>query len=101
MDDLKVSHMSSNVVEDFLNWVKQTYGAIGEVKITQGKLHGYLRMTLGYRVRGQVTIDMVKYIKHIIKSFPQGYINDKKDALPWSENLFKISDHSRLLNKER
>jgi UDP-glucose 4-epimerase len=34
VDDLNVSPMKYRVIDDFLAWVKDTYGAIGEVKTT-------------------------------------------------------------------
>ena len=37
VDDLKVSHIQPQVIDEFLAWVKDTYGKIGEVKINRGK----------------------------------------------------------------
>jgi hypothetical protein len=34
VDDLKISHMEPKLVDDFLTWIKATYGAIGEVKMS-------------------------------------------------------------------
>jgi hypothetical protein len=66
MDDLKVSHMDSKVVDDFLTWVKEKYGAVGEVKITRGKIDKYLGMILDYSVQGQVSIDMTEYVQEML-----------------------------------
>ena len=48
VDDLKVSHIDPKAVDDFLMWIKRTYGRIGEVKITRGKYHEYLGMKFDY-----------------------------------------------------
>ena len=34
VDDLKVSHMSPKYINDFIQWIQDTYGAISEVKTT-------------------------------------------------------------------
>ena len=38
----------------FFQWIKDMFGQLGEVKLTQGPLHDYLGMTLDYSVPGQV-----------------------------------------------
>ena len=58
MDDLKFSHKDPNVNDKFIKWLNRTYGSIGEVKVTRGKIHEYLGMTLDYTKKGQVSIDM-------------------------------------------
>jgi hypothetical protein len=63
IDDLKVSHADAARVDDFMAWVRETYGQIGTVKETRGKIQNYLGMTLDYEVPGQVTIDMVDYVE--------------------------------------
>ena len=42
VDDLKVSHKDSKAVDEFLEWVRKTYGTIGKVKERRGKIHEYL-----------------------------------------------------------
>jgi hypothetical protein len=46
--DLIASHVKSHVVEDFIDRVKRTYVAIGEVKATRGKFHTYFGMILDF-----------------------------------------------------
>ena len=71
MDDLKSSHINPKVNDTFLQWIKGTYGQLGEVKMTLGPLHDYLGMTLDYSVPGQVSINMSHYAKIMVKEFPQ------------------------------
>ena len=99
VDDLKISHQDSTVVDGFLHWVTKTYGTIGEVKNTRGKIHEYLGMKLDYSVKGQVTIDMVQYIESMLSSFPQEYLQGKVTS-PWNENLFTVQEGSPLLEKD-
>ena len=55
VDDIKSSHIDPKVNNEFLQWIKDAFGQLGEVKMTQGPLHNYLGMTLDYSVPGQVS----------------------------------------------
>ena len=100
VDDLKASHMNSKVIDQFIQWVKDTYGSIGEVKTTRGKVHDYLGMKLDYSVPGQVKIDMVDYVDTMIEAFPQECLRGSAVASPWNDNLFKVQEKSPLLSKQ-
>jgi Reverse transcriptase (RNA-dependent DNA polymerase) len=100
VDDVKVSHINSRHVDDFITWIKQIYGAIGDVKTTRGKLHEYLGMKLDYTVKGQVSIDMVDYVNKMINDFQTKYLIGAKVTTPWNENLFKVNESSPGLTKE-
>jgi hypothetical protein len=52
VDDLKVSHKEKKMVDEFIEWVIDTYRSIGQVKVTQGKVRDYLGMKLNYEVKG-------------------------------------------------
>ena len=94
VDDVKASHANMKVVNEILQWVKKTYGTLGEVKVMRGKIHDYLGMMLDYSVKGQVLIGMVDYIKSMEKSFPQDDLKGAKVASPGNDNLFKVNDGS-------
>ena len=98
VDDLKISHKNPIIVDQFLHWVKETYGKIGDIKTTCGKIHEYLGMKLDYSVKGQVIIDMVDYVESMINSFPSEYLS-KTVTSPWNENLFKVQENSPSLSK--
>ena len=100
VDDLKVSHECSKVVSEFIGWVVKTYGKIGEVKTTRGKVHEYLGMKLDYRAGGRVTIDMVDYVESMIHNFPYD-LTKGTVASPWNDNLFKVDEDSQPLEKAR
>ena len=101
VDDLKVSCKDSRQVDVFLQWVSDTYGSIGEVKTTRGKVHDYLGMTLDYSVPGQVTVNMKDYVQTMLDSYLQeGLQGGKPVASPWNENLFKVHDKSPKLTPE-
>ena len=97
VDDLKSSHMDTKVQDEFLQWIRDTYGSIGEVKVTRGKIHEYLGMKLDYSVQGQVSIDMVDYVQSMVEGFPKEHLQGKV-ASPWNENLFKVHEKSPKLD---
>jgi hypothetical protein len=100
VDDIKVSHADTATVDDFMALVQTTYGQIGKVMETCGKIHSYLGMTLDYEAPGQVTIDMVDYIESMCSFFPQ-QLEKPTVKSPWTDNLFSISQKIPKLTKEK
>ena len=101
VDYLKSSHIYPKANDEFLQWIKDTFGQLSEVKMTQGLLHDYLGMTLNYSVPGQVTIDMSHYVKKMVKEFPQENLKGASVASPWNENLFKVQHDSVPLERNK
>jgi Reverse transcriptase (RNA-dependent DNA polymerase) len=85
VDDLKVSHRDEKVVSEFISWIKEQYGKIGAVKVTRGKVHEYMGMKLRYEVPGQVSVDMVDYVKNMLDGFPKSQL-EKSSKSPWNDN---------------
>ena len=101
VDNLKSSHIDPKVNNEFLQWIKDTSGQLGEVKMTQGLLHDYLGMTLDYSVPGQVSIDMSHYVEKMVNGIPQENLKGASVASLWNENLFKVQHDSAPLEKEQ
>ena len=64
-----MSHQEEAVLNEFINWLKKTYGGIGQVKVTEGKKHFHLGMTLDYTNKGLVSIDIKDYVEDMIENF--------------------------------
>ena len=60
----------SDVVEDFVRWVKEKYSKEREVTVNREKEHSYLGMTIRYEKDGSVVVDMVDYVEDMIDEFP-------------------------------
>jgi hypothetical protein len=99
VDDLKVIHEDKSTIDDFIEWVKLTYGSIGTVKVCRGSVHDYLGMTLDYRVKGQVSIDMTGYVEKMIDGFPQQL--DGESMIPWNDSLFKVNEEAIKLDRHQ
>ena len=74
VDDCKMSHVSSKVMDDTIEWLRSEYESIfedgsGAMTVHRGKVLKYLGMTLDYSVKGQVQISMIDYIDEILSAF--------------------------------
>ena len=98
MDFLKSSHIDPKVNDEFLQWIKDTFMLLSEVKTTQGPLHDYLGMTIDYSVPGQVSIDMSHYVKKMVKEFPQENLKGASMASLWNENLLLEKEQAELFH---
>ena len=59
IDDLKISHVDSRQVDKFIEFLKDKYeDTTGKLKISRGKIHKYLGMTINYSVASSVKINM-------------------------------------------
>ena len=101
VDDLKSSHESSEVNDQFWEWLNNKYGNtnISTVKKLRGKVHKYLGMTLDYTENEVVKISMQDYIESLIREFPYELKKDSK--YPWNKDLFKITDSKELPKQQK
>ena len=70
VEDCKISHRSSLVVNDMIGWLKKDYevlfiDGLGAMKVNCGTIHNYLGMMLDFLRKGEVHISMVKYLKDL------------------------------------
>ena len=58
VDDLKLSHVKTEVVDKMIEWLRNKYEDedIGKLKATRGKIHDYLAMILDFSVPGEVKV---------------------------------------------
>ena len=101
VDNLKSTHINPKVNNEFLQWIKDRFGQLSEVKMTQGLLHNYIGMILDYSVPQQVSINMSHYVKKMVRDFPQENLKVVPVASPWNGNLFKVQHDSVPLEKEQ
>jgi hypothetical protein len=104
VDDCKISHVESTAVGKMIEWLKEYYekwweDGTGKMKVSRGKIHKYLGMTLDYSVAGQVSITMIPYIEDILDAFkavdPSSILRKSSTA---PEYLFKIDESCEKLN---
>ena len=74
VDDCKISHESSKVIGDTIDWLRSEYESIfedgsGARKVHRGKVHKYLGMSLDFSHKGQCRVSMYDYVDGILKAF--------------------------------
>jgi hypothetical protein len=97
VDDLKMSHVNDQVLEDLVDQLNLRYGKIAPLTVTRGTVHDYLGMTLDYGVPGQVTIRMDDYVQDLLDEAPGGMAGTA--ATPAGEHLFTVSDNPTYLEE--
>jgi hypothetical protein len=75
------------------------YGNHGKVTATHGKVHHFLGMELDYQKRGELKINMTKYVENMINNFPVK--PGKKDAAktPAADSLCNLGTGAKLDTK--
>ena len=119
VDDCKISHRATGVVDKTIDWLRNDYEVLfedgsGAMKVHRGRVHDYLGMTLDFSHEGELHISMVKYIVDIYDSlkkaqdkyFSEEFVEVRKrgksqlTAAP--ENLFVINEEcDKLTTSQR
>jgi hypothetical protein len=107
VDDCKLSHKKTKVVDRIIEYLRQEYESIfedgsGEMTVSRGKIHKYLGMTIDYTVPGQVKITMLDYVEEILTAFEEAEpkaSGTKSSAAP--ENLFTVNEDCEKLPPDK
>jgi hypothetical protein len=98
VDDLKVSHVDSKVVDDFIKQMDAEFGKETPMNQSRGKVHDYLGMLLDYSEDGCVKIDMTEYVNMILHELPAHMMGVAKT--PAASHLFDINQEAERLGSE-
>ena len=98
VDDVKVSHINPNHVDEFIAWATAEYGKQSPLTVTRGKKHVYLGMTLDYSKKGAVIVDMRDYVKDMLEDFPRS-ISGRVASCATSA-LFTVKPSKKLLKEQ-
>ncbi len=91
VDDLKASHVDTNIVTEITEWLKSTYG---DLKVNCGKKHKYLGMDLDFTLPGEVKISMIPYVQNILNKFLEEI--GKSASNPAADHLFWVREEQDL-----
>ena len=100
VDDLMSSHRDAKVNDRFEKWLNDMCGKHGEVKCTRGKVHDYLGMTIDFRTKGKVIIQMTDYVKTMLDEFSVKLKEKDIATTPASGSLFN-KGQGKFLESER
>jgi hypothetical protein len=86
VDDIKLSHEDENEVTRVITWLKTIYGE--DMRVSRGRVHDYLGMTLDFTNKGEVKFTMINYLKGVINDFPE--IITGMAITPATTNIFDV-----------
>jgi hypothetical protein len=89
VDDLKVLHVKSSVVDQFISDMEEEFGKETPLNKSRGKVHHDLGMTLNFSKPGEVTVSMIDYIKGILHDAPKEMRGSA--ATPAANHLFQVN----------
>ena len=99
MDDLKLSHVKQQVLEDIANKLNAKYGQQTPLIIHRGKIHDYLGMTIDYSEDGKVKFMMFDYMEGILDEVPADM--DGSAVTPAALDLFTVKADTDKLDDTR
>jgi hypothetical protein len=107
VDDFKLSHCKTKVMDSMIEYLRQEYESIfedgsGAMTVSRGKLHKYLGMTLDYTVHGQVKITMFNYVNEILTSFDKAELKGggtKTSTAP--DIIFKVDENCEKIKQDK
>ena len=99
VDDLKVSHADSTVVDVMIESIKQEFGQKLDVTVCRGKIHNYLGLRMDFSEKGQVVLTMHDFISELLKEVPDELLRGPSSS-PASNHLFQVNEAAMKLNDE-
>ena len=86
VDDLKISHKDSAVVDKVIASLSDKYGKVGEMTVKRGKIHEYLGMILDFSEESKFIVNIEEYIDEILIGLPEdmnGVATTRTQAKQW------------------
>ena len=89
VDDLKISHVSEEVVDNVIDLMNHVFGEQTPMTVSSGTCHDYLGMTFDFTMPEKLQVHMKGYINLILGSLPK--TTDGVAVTPATSNLFRTN----------
>jgi hypothetical protein len=101
VEDCKVSHECTKVVDAMIKWLRAEYESIfedgsGVMKVHRGKVHKYLGMSLDFSHKGQCHVTMYDYLDGIREAFDAAVEKHGNGFIPLTKQRFKTPAPNNL-----
>ncbi|MFN7263281.1 MAG: reverse transcriptase domain-containing protein, partial [Cyanobacteriota bacterium] len=96
VDDLKISHVSREVLEDIVRKLEKRFGKEDPLTITWGKEHDYLGMNFNFSTKGEVRITMFDFIDRMLEEAPEDMGGTA--STPAGNKLFQVNRNATKLD---
>jgi len=90
VDDLKISHVDKDMVEEIIKKLTTKFGQDAPLTTSRGKVLDYLGIRINYHKKGKVTFSMEEYINKILEEAPHDMEGITKTLAAC--HLFNIND---------
>ena len=98
VDDLKISHVSEEVVDNVIDLMNRVFGEQPPMTVSGGTCHKYLGMTFDFTMPGKLQVHMKGYIDLILGCLPKTM--DGVAVTPATSNLFWTNNDGVPLPEE-
>jgi hypothetical protein len=98
VDDLKMSHVSSAVLDSIIDRLDEKYGNEAPLTVTRGTVHEYLGMTIDFSEEGKVKFIMNDYVENLLDEVPEDMSGHA--ATPAANHLFAVNDKAEKLDND-
>jgi hypothetical protein len=95
VDDLKISHVCKEVLEQEIKSLESMYGPL---VVSIGSIHTYLGMDMCFEGK-RLKVSIIGYLQEIVEEYPFDLSN--KAVTPAGPHLFDKDEDSILLNNEK
>jgi hypothetical protein len=99
VDDMKISHVDVQVVDEFITMLEGEFGKKGPLSISRGKVHNYLGMTLDFSKPGSVVVEMFDYIDTMVNDMPEDMRGSA--VTPAANHLFNVNESATKLTTQQ
>jgi len=99
IDDLKISHVDKNVVEDILKKLNEKFGQESPLTTSCGKVLDYLGLKIDYQKKREVKFIMYEYIDKLLEELPADMSG--LATTPASNHLFNTDPGCAKLGVEK
>ena len=100
VDDLKISHVDSAVVDSMIDSLKREFGQVSDLTVRRGKVHDYLGMKFDFSTAGKVTMSMSDYISQLLDETPDELLKGPVTSAA-GNHLFKTNPKANALIPKR
>jgi len=97
VNDLKISHVESKVVDNIIGRLSNKFGKEGPLTSTSGKILEFLRMTLDYTSKSKLKDSMYKYLDKLLTELPADMNGTAKT--PAANHLFNVNLEAKKFPK--
>ena len=101
VDDLKISHVEKQVMENVLKDLNEEFGKESPLTMNLDPVHEYVGMTIDYSEKGKVKFSMFEYVEDILHGLPDDLKSNRTFTTPAADHLFTIDESKPPLPEDR